>query len=229
MKKSFKRILAFALCLAFCMSMLPTSVFAGYGTLSSDNKTIQNESLSEVAASSDKVTTEWGDIPENWHGFVMRYSYDEDSKLITVDTGLFNTPYSAGYSSYLKFDADKLQLLTKTKDVQEAVDNGVYSILDAATISKYQQALLTEAGTTKVKPTVDIIGATNSLYSAFTDDTSVVSSDDGDINATFTSGAKLATEFAKFLDSGNQNVRFPSTMVVPLYSVSFSLKDGYRL
>ena len=238
MKKSFKRILAFALCLALCMSMLPASVLAGYGTLSSDNKTIQNESVSEVAASSDKVTTEWGDIPENWHGFVMRYSYDETSKIITVDTGLFQVPYSSAYSSYLKYDATKLSLLDNNKD-----DAGWADMDNNVAISDLTEALLTAGGSSRVNTIMGnaknrvAMGGTYSLFN-LSSDTSVIDYDAGDVNVTFTlklantltSGAKIENDYKNFLDTNRTNVSFASYKgIMPLYSVSFGLKDGVTI
>lgn len=238
MKKSFKRILAFALCLAFCMSMLPTSVFAGYGTLSSDNATIENESLSEVAASSDTVATEWGDIPENWHGFVMRYSYDEASKIITVDTGLFQTPYSSAYSSFLKYDTTKLALLDNDQS-----DAGWADMDNNVSVSDLTTELLTAGGSSRVSTIMNSAKnrvAMDGTYSLFNLNAaaSTIDYDNGDVNVSFTlklasaltSGAKIENDYKNFLDTNRTNVSFASYKgIMPLYSVAFGLKDGVTI
>lgn len=235
MKKSFKRILAFALCLALCMSMLPASVLAGYGTLNSDKTLIQNESLSEVAADANKTSTSWGDIPENWHGFVMRYSYDEPSGVITLDTGLFNTPYSAGYSSFFTFDSTKLQFLGNDKN--SVSRPGISNVLD---LHKIPEKFATAGGSEAAADIADsnLLGGEYSPYAAINTSASSLSSSTG-VNISFmlktaqelTAGDyPIKNDFANFIDAQNLNISYANyNDVVPLYSIYFQLKSGVTI
>ena len=114
MKKTGKKILALVQCLVMCMSLLHGNVFATYGTMSGDGT-----SITEGTASSEMVSTDWGEIPANWHGYVMRYSYNQTSNVITIETGYFNLPYSSAYETFLKFDATKLRMLTSEQKVDD--------------------------------------------------------------------------------------------------------------
>ena len=230
MKRIGKKVLALVLSLIMCLSLLPTSVFATYGTLSEDGT-----SVTEGQPSGEMVTTEWGQIPADWHGYVMRYSYDDSTEQIKIDVGLFNAPYGSLFESFLKFDFSKVEIVS--------TDGKRLGLNNALSYYNMTDEFLNASGTSDTSPFADtplIPSGDYTIFDGVDSSSSKVNNATGELIVTAilkTPDAindteaqyPLSQDFPNFLNAEYTNAKFPEGMLVPFYYVTFKLKSGVTI